>query len=406
MTIKGIGEYFKQFHRRSAWDDLGASTNVLSNIFAHVKGRMFDSWVDVAPRNNGYSEGDLIENPAYIIESLLRDENFTERDLRITTVGGTDDLLTITGLASSQDDYYNGAIYYNATTGVSRLITDYAGATKIITLEDATDAAVTADDNVFITNIQGGNKIDYASFDLVGNTTDGSRGTTATKWIFGRSFAGKQDIRNILDELCFESHCELIESINPDTGLVQFKLVAIDSGSGDTWTNPAYIEGVEQIVAKLSSLDNIFTKFRLKYHYDYGKGDYLKEIYVDKNSYPTDATVLSNIEKNLCEYAEQSYVASRLFEYDSMNIYNDATAEYLLQKKIQWFTKQRLMVRVITPITGNFDWVKYERGDQVKLNFSKGIPTGLNNSSMFMITNKTITPTISGGLITWELIEL
>jgi len=65
-----------------------------------------------------------------------------------------------------------------------------------------------------------------------------------------------------------------------------------------------------------------------------------------------------------------------------------------------------LMVRVITPITGNFDWIKYERGDQVKLNFSKGIPTGLNNSAMFMITNKTITPTISGGLITWELIEL
>ena len=111
-------------------------------------------------------------------------------------------------------------------------------------------------------------------------------------------------------------------------------------------------------------------------------------------------------EKNLCKYAEQSYGVSRLFEYSSMNIYDDATAESFLQKKIAWFTKQRLIVNYITPIVGNFDWIKYEIGDQVKLNFSKGIPTGLNNSAMFMITSKKITPLIGGGYISWELIEL
>lgn len=38
------------------------------------KGRIFGSWIDTAGRSNSYSAGDLIEDPAFIIESILRDE--------------------------------------------------------------------------------------------------------------------------------------------------------------------------------------------------------------------------------------------------------------------------------------------------------------------------------------------
>jgi hypothetical protein len=65
-----------------------------------------------------------------------------------------------------------------------------------------------------------------------------------------------------------------------------------------------------------------------------------------------------------------------------------------------------MIVNYVTPIVGNSDYIKYEIGDQVKLNFSKGIPTGINNTSMFMITSKRITPLIGGGYITWELIDM
>lgn len=371
--------------------------------FSYLEGREFERWTDnilAGARDNGENAGNLIDNPAYIIESLLRDEDFVERDLRISTATDTTHVI-VNNLRSSEDDYYNYAIYYNATTLHKTYISDYVGSTKSLTLA-AADTSVAADDNIYLTNIQGDNKIDYATFDLVGNTTNGSR----KDWIFARSYTEKQDIRDLLDDLCFDAHCELIESVNPDTGQALFKLVALDSGSGDTWTNPAYIDGLEQSTAVLTPIENVFTQFRLRYFYDFGKGDFIKEIYVDKNGFPVAATILGDTEKNLCKYAEQSYQISRLFEFSSMNIYNDATAERCLQKKIEWFTKQRLLVRYLTPITGNSDWVKYETGDQVKLNFTRSIPTGINNSSMFMIISKTITPAIGGGLIRWELLEI
>ena len=377
----------------------------VQNTFASIKGRMFGGWVDLhngTSRDNGYDIGDLIENPAYIIESLLRDENFVERDLTITSTASAGVEIVVNGLLSSVDDYYNNAYYYNATTKWVAMIDDYVGTSKTLNLSVEPDSGASTSDNIFILNIQGDKKIDITSFDLIGNTTNGTR----KDWKFAREFTTKENIRNILDELCFESHCELVESINPDTGINLFKLYAIEPSTGDTWTNPAYSGGLEQVTAQLTPLESVFTQFRLRYFYDYGKGDFIKEIYVDKNSYPTSATILSATEQTLCANAETNYGVSKLFEYSSMNIYEDATAERLLQKKIEWFTKQRLLVRYLTPIVGNSDWVKYEIGDQVKLNFSKSIPSTLNNSAMFMITGKAMQPALSGGQIQWELIEI
>ena len=43
------------------------------NVYGEAKGRKFGAWIDADSRNNGYNQNDLIENPAYIIESILRD---------------------------------------------------------------------------------------------------------------------------------------------------------------------------------------------------------------------------------------------------------------------------------------------------------------------------------------------
>ena len=399
-----LGNRIKLLTRAAQSNAQEVKTAITQGSFAFVKGRMFERWVDYvsgsARTDNGYDTDDLIECPPYIIESLLRDENFVERDLTITTVTDVNNMI-VSGLKSSVDDYYNYALYFNATRNHKTFVSDYTGSSKTLTLYNA-DTAGQAGDNIVLTNVQGDLKIDFASFDAVGNTTNGTR----KDWVFARSYTSKSNIRNILDELCFDSHCELVESVNPDSGLNQFKLVALDSGSGDTWTNPAYADGLEQATASLTPLENVFTQFRLRYFYDYGKGGFIKEIYVDKNSYPTSATILSVTEQTLCTNAETNYQISRLFEFSSMNIYDDTTAERFLQKKIQWFTKQRMIVNYVTPIVGNSDYIKYEIGDQVKLNFSKGIPTGINNTSMFMITSKRVTPLIGGGHIVWELLEL
>ena len=239
---------------------LDVKTDILNNSFAYVKGRMYERWIDHIEaldasknRTTGDIETDLIDCPPYLIESLLRDENFVERDLQITDIhsgilidstttsatasklndsgGGfsgvveigdyayndTDDTsTTVTGidsdtvlsvaddifanaedyrivgaagtirindLKSSEDDYYNYAIYYNATTDHKTYVTDYVGSTKTLVLASA-DTSASADDNIFLQNIQGDLKIDYASFDAIGNTTNGTR----KDWVFARSF--------------------------------------------------------------------------------------------------------------------------------------------------------------------------------------------------------------------------
>ena len=81
---------------------------------AYANGRMFDVSM-TSGRSNGYSNNDLIENPVYIIESLIRHEVLAEKDLIC------EDLPVYSGysafsfndntgyLLSDLDDYYNGA---------------------------------------------------------------------------------------------------------------------------------------------------------------------------------------------------------------------------------------------------------------------------------------------------------
>tara|TARA_R110001583_G_scaffold195318_1_gene371671 strand:+ start:2084 stop:3493 length:1410 start_codon:yes stop_codon:yes gene_type:complete len=43
-------------------------------VYISAKGRKYGSWVDANSRNNGYNQNDLIQNPVYIIEDILRTE--------------------------------------------------------------------------------------------------------------------------------------------------------------------------------------------------------------------------------------------------------------------------------------------------------------------------------------------
>ena len=379
----------------------GTATDNTGQCFAYVGGRLFDYWIDSkqgSSRSNGYNEGEQIFIVPYIIESLIRDEKLSERKLHITTVTDTTHIIS-TELSIDIDDFYNYATYYNATTGHKTFITDYDGASKELVLNDA-DSSATINDNIFLQNVRGDYKVDITTFDALGNTTNGTRA-----WTFSLNIIDKTSVDSIISALAFESHCEFIKSISL-TGEIGYKIVAIDSDSGDTWTNPAYEQGVEKVTSYLTPLENVYTEFKLNYAYDLGKGNYTKQLFVDKNGFTSTMAIIGSTEQTLCADAESNYKISNPFEYSSKLIYDDTTAENMLQKKIEWFTKRRLVVNYTTQICGTSDWIKYEKGDQVKLNFSKGIPAGLNNSSMFMITNKTITPLIGGGHISWKLIEL
>lgn len=371
-------------------------TELTNDIYAFVKGRIYGKWIDDNSRDNGFNQSNLIQQPAYIIESLLRDEVFVERDLTIDSSASTTTCV-ISSLKSSTDDYYNGAEFFNVTTAAQSYVTDYDGSSKTITINDA-DASMAANDNVYITNIDGINRIAHTTFDAIGNTTNGTR----KDWVFDRAINRAESANSFITKALFESHTILFQSYN------KYKLIALDAASsGDTWTKSLKQAGREFFDIGLTPLQNVITSFRLRYNYEHGKGTYAKEFYVDKNGFTSGGTIISATEQTLCSNAETNYRIKNNFEYSSDWIYDLTTAEYLLQKLVGWFTKQRLIVTWTTPLhDSSFDYIKYELGDQVKLNNTRMIPTGINNSSYFMIMSKQIMPLKGAPYIVWQLMEM
>lgn len=355
--------------------------------FAYLKGRMFERWIDIVggvARSNGYNENDLIENVAYTIESIYRDEIFVERDLIVdsaTLVAGTtytvkiDGSINKTPLRNTMDNFYNNAIFYDNTNGNKGYVSGYVGATKTLTVV-LTSGGITTNDKIALTNINGDNRIDYASFDKLGNTTDGSR----MNWKFRLSINKSIKVNDLINKLCFESHIIKLESYG------KIRLIALDSGpSVATWGSPLKQNGVELAGAKLSNLDNLFTDFRIKYAYDYGKREYTKEYSVNKNGFTVSSSLTT--EQTLCLNAETDYKLKKDFTYNCDYIYDDATARSLIQKLVLWFTKRRLMPVWYGSIK---NYIQYEKGDIIKINYAAMIPNGLNNIMAFMIYSKEI----------------
>ena len=388
------------------------------NAFARGKGREFGRWIDNVrggARSNGYNEGDLIENPIYVIESLLRDEMFVKRDLRILSSADTTHFVC-TDVDLGEDDDYNNAEFYNATTLVKRYITDYVGATNTFTISSA-DAAMVAGNNFYLTNIGADYFIDETTFDAIGNTTNGKR----NGWKVARSINTKQNIQNLISELLFESHCVLFDSTDESGAYSKIKVKALDKMvSAPIITNliqPLISDGIPQASIDFSDLGQIFTSFKLFYHIDPAKGDYLKSISVDENGYsnPSGGTTLTNEHKNLCGYAEKLYKINNPFVYSSNWIYDDATAEYFLDKKIRWFTEQRLRLHYASAISyGVIDFITLEIGDQVMFTSATDILPDrysyqgtVQSSHKFMVYGKTIVTNPQGvPYILWDFIDM
>lgn len=352
------------------------------NAYGKVKGRIFDSWI--TGRSTGYSEGNLINTSTYIYESIIRDELRTEIDLVITTRTSAI-VFTCNNLLSSIDNYYTGAIYYNVTTGARRIITNYVGSTKTIEIE-LSDNPMAATDNFYITNI-GGNSIDNTSFDVAGNTTNGTR----KDWKFARSIFAKQPSDGLLDRLLFESHCT---SFNSGEGR---KIVALDSATGDVLTQPLYSKQRKGYIIDvgLTSVSSVFTDFTLYYFYNYGSGDYLRSVKVNKDSFSDGLSSGATLQAK-CRNAEINYRVKKKWEYSSNWIYNDATAGLFLNKMVPWLTFQRLLVNWGISIA---DGIKYEFGDQVFLAYDYMIPDTMNNYPFIIYGKKIITKKRAGHIV-------
>lgn len=395
-------------------------------------------------RPNTYNTDDLIENPAYVVESLLRDWILAEYNLKIDSISTADILIdgSVNGtpLNVAINDYYNGAYLVNVTRNERYGVSDYNGSTKTLTL-DSTPSGWSAGDKCYLKNVNA--NIDENSFDVIGagvvetgTTSSASTGkliqtgqnflttvkagmrvknTTDTTysyvksvdsntqltleddimasgenysiygvrngWKFARSLNTQQTSQQILNQLCYESHCMLFKSYN------DYRLVALEDGNTVGTLSQPYIEnGMPQIATKLTSLLNIYTDFTLNYGYNYAKKIYTKKATVNKNA-SSDSSL--DYLKTYCSDAETNYKVNRKFEYNSDWIQDDSTALYLLERLVLWNTYQRMIVNWTGDIENH---IHYEIGDRVLINYDYMMPTGKNNSQVYIIIGKTISP--------------
>lgn len=365
--------------------------------FLFGTGLEFNRWIDYtngSGRSNGYNSGDLIENPAYVVESILRDWVLSERSLRVDVRHGDnvcelDGSVNNRGVLAATDDYYNNAIWYNHTTGHKSYVTDFNGSNKYVYIND-NDTSMAAGDWVTITNIQGDNLIDTASFDAIGNTTNGLR----NGYKVARSINEKTSARDLLNSVCSDFLMFLTKSGR------KYKLFTVEKKptADGTFSNPLKVNGRAEISSWLSDISSYYSEYFFNHSYNFGKGDYQFKMTCNAKG---STSGLGSTYEALCKTASDKYrQGTRVYERDFQNIYSGmdllptttTTMHNIAKKLINFYTKLRLFVDYY----GDFKThMTFEPGDQVKINYASAIPTGLNNSAFFIITNKQV-ETING----------
>lgn len=390
-----------------------------------------------------YNNGDLIQQPAYVIESLIRDEIHTERDLVIDAIStanitfdGTDAVNNPNGvkLKVTVDDFYNNSYLVNVTRSERYLVSDYVGSTRTLTL-NSTPSGWADGDKCYLKNVNC--TIDTDTFDAVGAGQVESGTTTSTSsgkliqtgqnflttvlagmrvfnstdntysyvksvdsntqltlmddimasgetysiygvrngWLFDRSLTSKQSSQQILEQLAFESHCMLYKAVSG------YKLIPLEGGhTVGTLDTPLYQNGKVLISTELTSLLNIYTDFTLNYGYNYAKRIYTKQVIV--NSRSVSDSSLDDLRAD-CESAEQNYKVNRKWEYNSDWIQDDTTAINFIRLIVESLTYQRMIVNWTGDISNH---IQYEIGDRVLIDYDYMMPTGKNNSTIFLIT--------------------
>jgi len=370
-----------------------------NDVVAYAKGRMFDTCMTYG-RSHGYSNNELINTPAYIIESLIRHEILSEIDLIASNISTGAEYTTIdfngvsNSLNNTTDDYYNGAYLINFTQDWVAEVLDYVGYHKRVYIDNS--YTIDIKDKYKIFNINGNSLIDTASFDYVGNKTNGKR----KNWIIGSSIKDKEKFENILKKICFETFISLAKS---GSKYKLFPVLESKTTVDGVLSNPMYTNSMPMIFLNFTSYENIYTEYEIEYGYEYGRNEYQSKFIINDKTATTIAGDNFDNEKLKIKNAINNYKVSKKFVYSCDWIYDESTAVLFTKKIIDLYTKQRLIVTYTGDIKNH---IQYEVGDVVKINYPKMIPASLNNSAQFQIQGKSIDMTKRNGSVTFSLLEI
>lgn len=358
---------------------------ISENLYANYKGRVFDAWIDLSGRVNGKNQGDLIDNFAFIIESIIRDEANSETNRNITNI------LTTTAcvcdeLQSVYDDSYAGGYIKNVDRNITANITSYDFASKTLGYSGFGTSLFAAGDSFLLTNIR--DNVDTSTFDNVG--------TDRAVWQARRCIHNQDTSDNVINGLLYDSWCIMHRSFD------KYKLATLDTGLTVGTFNTPLLSNAPMVSCELTSLGDIFTSFTLEYDYHYARGEFSKKMSVDASGV-SDPSNLSSDLVTACNTAEINHRVSNHFQYGSKWISDDLTASLFMQRAVDWFTDRRLVVKWRGSVA---EHIQYEIGDKVLINYPDMIPNGVNNSSVFIITGIDHDTSKSMGGIEFTLVQL
>ena len=388
-TTKKLKQLVEAYHK---YNFSNIHYEAKNDIYAYLQGMYFDDWIDLSGRSNSYNAGDLIENPVYIIESIIRDVILTERDLEYFSYSTTGNWIRFSGSSHSllyeTDDYYNDAYLVNVTKSWSKKIIDYDGTQKLIYVSSIVGGDVGVNDKFYIKNIKGNELIDANSFDTAASQR--------SSWKFSVDLDSEIEAHTFLDNIAFEAQCALYKNYK------KYRIVPLESGTTvGTLSNPL-IEKKSNILVDgtLSSRDDIFTDFEINYAYLPQENKYAKTLTCNKDEVSNSS--LSSYKTN-CENAAKNYRTSKPLTINLDFIYDDTTALEFTKRIIVEKTFQRLLVGYVGAPK---DHIQYEKGDLVKINVPERIPASKNNSAQFLITKSDIS--FMDGLpeIKFKLVEM
>lgn len=394
-TVSGINDlvhFYKDTRKARLRYNFGdINYNSDNDVYASAKGRMYDGWIDLSGRSNSYSEGDLIENPIGVIESVIRDMVLTEHNLEVSEEYYPTGEITFNGnigsLLHSIDNYYTGAYLHNVTKNWTKEITGYVGSSKTLYVASLGANDIYVGDKCYITNIKGNDLIDYASFDTAMAQYSSQK--------FGFSLDEQIDAHNLLNDLCFEAQCTLYKNFN------KYYIKKLGTGTVDgTLSNPLKDKN-KLIEYSFTNIEDIATDFIINYCFLSQENSYVKTIYCNKNGTSHTSALSSYV--TLCKNAETNYKLSRKYEIDLNFIYDEATALEFAKRIIKENTFQKMVIGYIGSVN---EHIQYQKGDLVKVNVPDIIPSIKNNVTQFLITKQDI-PYKSGSTeVIFNLIEM
>ena len=313
-----------------------------TNLYLSAKGIKYGSWIDTAPRSVGHATGDVIQNPAYAIEYILRE------------------LLGVSG-----DD------------------------------------------------------IDTDSFDLVGNTTTGTR----KDWLIAASIGSAQNAMEYLRQICREFGLILYQDPNDASGRLRWRLVTLVTRAGAT-----EILGITETLLHMdegTGFPSLFQVTRtpqaaikndiyLNYKKNYVTDRFDEGVYI--SSVAGDGTITTNLTAETGALRETTYSAwmtasqtkygiASVASYDLEFIRDTTTAEALLKLLADWFAFHRMKITV--NVIRNLDTLSLRIGDVVTVTSSL-IGTNHSGYSKFIVsrTNYPAMSFKSPSYITLELDEI